>query len=32
VAALRKVKRIFDPNGVMNRGHLCFQGDENGAH
>ena len=26
VAALRKVKRIFDPNGVMNRGASAFPG------
>ncbi len=25
VATLRKVKQLFDPNGVMNRGKLCFE-------
>jgi len=24
VIALRKVKRIFDPNNLMNPGRLCF--------
>jgi FAD/FMN-containing dehydrogenase len=24
VMALRRVKKIFDPNNVMNPGNLCF--------
>jgi hypothetical protein len=24
VSVLRKVKHLFDPNGIMNPGHLCF--------
>ncbi len=27
VAALRKVKGMLDPDGVLNRGKLCFQGE-----
>jgi len=25
VAALRKVKDMLDPDGVLNRGKLCFE-------
>jgi FAD/FMN-containing dehydrogenase len=26
VDALRKVKAVFDPGDIMNRGKLCFKG------
>lgn len=28
VDALRRVKGVFDPDGIMNRGKLCFRGGE----
>lgn len=28
VSALRKIKKIFDPDNVLNRGKLCFNGGE----
>ena len=31
VSALRRLKRVFDPDGVLNRGRLCFADNGGGA-